>query len=235
MTGHTAPTPRILTGPTNRARHLRATLAGLAALVVAVSGCAIPLDSQPRAMEPTTTTTARPTTTQSGSGASAALYFVINGHLASTQASVATLTPTAVLDGLLKGPDSTSGSGVVGTKIPSDTILHSARLSGSHLTIDLGGAFGDLVGPVRRQALGQMVLTVTALPNVTTVSLELDGQATTLFSDALGDTTEVTACDYVELFPSDAELASWRLARRDLDDLATRRNALLRACPGAER
>jgi spore germination protein GerM len=60
--------------------------------------------------------------------------------------------------------------------VPAQTTVLGATIGAGVATVNLGAPFGQLVGPPQIQAVAQVVFTASALPGVTSVTFELNGQ-----------------------------------------------------------
>jgi hypothetical protein len=169
-------------------RVLRPAVTAIGAVVLAtgVAACGVPVDKQPSALSgvpfgllqpnssPTTATTA-PSPVEVP-----VQIFLIGptGHLASVARDVSVSAPdlATVLQALMAGPtDAESGTGLQSALTTQTTVL-GAGITGGVATVNLGGTFGQLVGPPEIQAVAQVVFTASALPGVTGVTFELSGQ-----------------------------------------------------------
>jgi hypothetical protein len=81
-----------------------------------------------------------------------------------------------LLDDLAAGPSPAELTGRLSTALRPDTSLGVADLTGSTVTIDLGGSADAPTGRESKTAVAQIVLTATSLPGVEQVRLTLDGE-----------------------------------------------------------
>jgi hypothetical protein len=158
-----------------------------AVLGTALAGCGVPVDRQPAALgrhgvpfgllDPTGSTTTV-TTTPSPIEVPVQIFLIgPTGHLVPVARDVPVSAPdvATVLGALVAGPtDAESAAGLQSALTPQTTVL-GATLAGGVATVNLNGAFGQLVGPPQIQAVAQIVYTATALPGVTGVTFELSG------------------------------------------------------------
>lgn len=87
------------------------------------------------------------------------------------------LTPSALLNSLLRGPNRPELDAGLSTAIPDDLeIISPTRTVGSRLTIDLNDALTKLSDRGLRQALAQIVATVTAIDQVQQVRILVEGE-----------------------------------------------------------
>ena len=174
-----------------RARHVRN---GLVAVVVLASGalvlgaCGVPIDTQPAALsrsgvpfnllDPTSPATTS-TTTPSPIEVPVTIFLVsANGHLVPRDRAVPVSAPdlVTVLSALVVGPTDAEAAAGLLSAVPAQTTVLGATISGGVATVNLGATFGQLVGPPQIQAVAQVVFTASALPGVTGVMFQLDGQ-----------------------------------------------------------
>jgi hypothetical protein len=198
-------------------------LLGLCALFVA-AGCGIGVDSEPRAL-PLSTTTSTTAAPESSGDAPSIIYVVQTERLVPLTRSLETRTPEAVMGSLLVPPTSAEGTRL-SSSIPAATELLGLRLDSGTLFVDLSSDFEDVVGPARQQAIGQVVLSETLLPDVDRLSFSIDGDLLQVTSPDRGDVDVVDECDYASLLAdpdaeetelSEGQTALLRLRREDLD------------------
>jgi hypothetical protein len=178
--------------PSHPHRDHRAGTGALTALLVAgvisVAGCGVPVDKQPSALSrhgipfdllqpnPSTTTA---TTTASPVEVPVQIFLIgPTGHLAPVTRGVSGSTPDlpTVLEALVAGPTDAESARGLQSALTTQTTVLSATIAGGVATVNLGGSFGQLVGPPEIQAVAQVVFTASALPGVTGVTFELSGQ-----------------------------------------------------------
>jgi spore germination protein GerM len=168
-----------------------AVAAALGALAVALGACGVPVDQSPTALPrnavpfgllqpsaPSTTTattvaTPAPVTVKIFLVTSSGRLTVVGRQLPVNQQSLA-----EVLDALLRGPTNAEvASGLQSAVPPQTTVLGAVLGAGGVATVNLGGTLGQLVGQAQIEAVAQIVFTATALPGVTQVAFQLQGQA----------------------------------------------------------
>lgn len=169
-------------------RRRRATV--LAVLVLAALGlgaCGVPVDARPTALArngipfglldpvppPTTSTTA-----PSPVGVPVQIFLIgPAGHLVAVARDVPVSAPdlASVLGALVFGPTDVEAASGLQTALSQQTTILGANIDGHIATVNLGGTFGQLVGPPQIQAVAQIVFTVCTLPGVTGVTFELSG------------------------------------------------------------
>ncbi len=169
-----------------RARRVVAAVALVSAAAM-LAGCGVPVDSQPTALSrngipfgllnpaaPSTTTTTTPSSVEVP-----VQIFLIGptGHLVAVARDVPVSAPDlqTVLEALVAGPTDVEESAGLQSALSGQTTIFGATIVGQIATINLGGSFGQLVGPPQIQAVAQIVFTASALPGVTGVSFELSG------------------------------------------------------------
>jgi hypothetical protein len=166
-----------------------AAIAALFACVVAAAGCGVPVDKEPTALSrhgipfdllaPTQSTTT--VTTAPSPIAVPVQIFLIGptGHMAAVTRTVSVSPPdlATVLRALLAGPNNVESTAGLQSALTTQTTVLGANIAGGVATVNLGGAFGQLVGPPQIQAVAQIVFTASALPGVTGVTFELSGQS----------------------------------------------------------
>ena len=160
-------------------------------LVVALglAGCGVPVDRQPAALSrsgvpfglldpssPTTTATTAPSPIE----VPVQIYLIgITGRLAPVERDVPVTSPdlAVVLGALVAGPTAAESAAGLQSALPAQTTVLGATIAGGVATVNLGGTFGQLVGPAQIQAVAQVVFTASLLPGVTGVTFELSGVA----------------------------------------------------------
>lgn len=176
------------------ARPLSRPILGLCMVTLAVStlaGCGVPVDRGPVALSrsgvpfhlldpsvpPTTTTTV----TSPVEVPIEIFLFGPSGVLAAVSRAVPSsqdLLPT-ILGALVDGPtEAETASGLQSAVPPQTSVLGANVGPGGLATVDLAGAFAQLVGQAQIEAVAQIVYTATALPGggVTQVTFQIAGQ-----------------------------------------------------------
>jgi hypothetical protein len=156
--------------------------------VISLAGCGVPVDKQPSALSrhgipfdllqpnPSTTTA---TTTPSPVEVPVQIFLIgPTGRLAPVTRDVSGSTPDlpTVLEALVAGPTDAESARGLQSALTTQTTVLAATIAGGVATVNLGGTFGQLVGPPEIQAVAQVVFTASALPGVTGVTFELSGQ-----------------------------------------------------------
>jgi spore germination protein GerM len=150
--------------------------AAVLALVMAVAGCGVPTDSQPRDIpNPLTRDSGQPGAVSAGS-AVVRIYLVRDGRLVRVAHRVPSpLPPKGELAELLKGPTATdSGNGL--TSALSTTDVLDVTVTDRRATVDIGSQTGQGARSDETLAYGQIVCTLTSQgAEVGTVSFLSDG------------------------------------------------------------
>jgi len=155
----------------------------MAALAVLAAGCG----GSPTTLTATTTTLPNTTTTKPGSTTTttpstlrtSVLYFMRGTTLGvSDRTGPSTSDPRfAALVALLGGTVATESAAGLTTDIPAGTVARGLQVSGGVATVNLSPQYLAL-GPFASYSgrLAQIVYTLTAFPNVTSVAIEVAGQ-----------------------------------------------------------
>ena len=214
---------------TVRLRRTAALLVAAGTLVV--GACGVPLDSSPRAVIATSSTTEATNDQASAEeGDTAAfLFFIANNQLINVAQEVPSRSVDDALGALFEGVPPSAADDVV-SQIPTGTRLLGVTRIGTLLDVDVSKEFDNLVGTGRSQATAQIVMTATDIAGIDQVSLRIEGQPTQVFSQIRGDTDQVGACDYLGLMPPDELVQSWALDRRSKQHLTTRHSMLSTQC-----
>ncbi len=157
-------------------------------MVLGLAGCGVPVDNQPAALSrhgipfdllaPTRSTTT--VTTGPSPLAVPVQIFLIGptGHLVAVARNVTVSPPdlATVLKVLVAGPSDVEAAAGLQSAVATQTTVLAANIAGGTATVNLGGTFGQIVGPPEIQAVAQVVFTASALPGVSGVIFELMGQ-----------------------------------------------------------
>lgn len=209
---------------------IRALVAAALAAAVFV-GCGVDVDQSPRPVRAETSTTT--TAPQPSAGrAKVVQYFVREGALLPVFQELSDRGLQSTLESLVVQPAPSTSPPVtgLGTSIPAGTELLSLRRVGDTLSIDLSGAFDNVVGRSRQQAIAQLVMTATQDTDIATVSFSVDGDPITVSSPTRGDRREVGACDFSSLLATVDDASAAGLAFEPLEVLAERRVELGDGC-----
>lgn len=173
-------------------------LAGLLAVVLAVTSCGVSVDESPRALElPRTTTTVG--ATPSTGRFETPLYYVAESELLPVIEDLSDRGLDTVVRALLEPHTDADGTTGLGSSIPAGTELLGVERRQRALVVDLSEAFDNVVGVSRQQAIGQIVLTVTDSTGIDTVTFRVEGRPVTVSSPVRGDSPSVGPCDYQPL------------------------------------
>jgi hypothetical protein len=209
--------------------HLRPIAAVLG--LVLTSSCGLSVDDSPRPLElPATTTTTATTEEQSEGGDPAIVYQVTDGGLVAVTRDVKGGDARSLLGAVLSPGDSETAGPT--TAIPAGTSLLGVSRAGSRMTVDLSEEFDNVVGTSRQLAIGQIVMTLTELSDVTLVAFRVEGRGVSVSSPARGDRELVTECDFASLLSPESDLTE---KFGDDPTVSVERQAArlrsLRACP----
>lgn len=157
---------------------MKRVLAAVLVTGVLVAGCGVPLDDTARPIVQATTTTTPVSTTPDDPSAVVAVYYLEEGP----NADEASLTPhyeviadepsvRKALEVLLTAEVPPE----LRTSIPKGTDLISVGEIGAQATINLSSEIDDVTGDAQRAAYAQMVFTVLAFPQFTSVRFSIEG------------------------------------------------------------
>lgn len=177
--------------PTRTSRRLSLGLAVLALTVATLAGCGVPVDKGPIALsrsgvpfhllDPSAAST---TTTTAASPVEVPIEIFLfgpSGVLVSVSRAVPSsedLLPT-ILGALVDGPTEAEAAAGLQSAVPPQTSVLGANIGPDGIaTVDLAGAFAQLVGQAQIEAVAQIVYTATALPQggVSQVTFQIAGQ-----------------------------------------------------------
>lgn len=179
----------------------------LFALVAVVAGCArttgpveIPAEDLPFPVTRTGAPIDAPTTSQSYE-----VYFVQRDALVELprDLEVEAGSDAAVLKALLEGPREAERARGISTEIPAEVRLLGVRVANGVARVDLSGEFQAPASPERiALRVAQVVWTMTALSDVSSVSFSIDGELVAVTTDD-GAAVErrVSREDYAEFAP----------------------------------
>lgn len=175
-------------------------LSMLLAVAVLVSGCVVPDDAEPRALEPSnvpfsllaTSTTNTTQTVPSVTLADVSVYLVDNetNQLVEVSRSVpGPGNPRAALEELLDGPTEDELSvGLTSAIAQSTTLLGLTDAGNRVITVNLSDDLRTISGQGQRLALAQVVFTATATEEVDGVLFAFEGKLSEV-PDAQGQST----------------------------------------------
>lgn len=130
--------------------------------------------------------------------------FVRNDRLVAIAREAPTTMPTdrlaAVIQALMTGPNDTEQSDGITSALPPELTLTVAEVQGKRVVLELSGETEGRSAAENVLAVGQIVLSVTALPTVDEVTFQRDGVAVeALLADGALTTEPLTAADYAAL------------------------------------
>ncbi|MCU1372178.1 MAG: Lipoprotein LpqB, GerMN domain protein [Ilumatobacteraceae bacterium] len=171
-----------------------AVLAALAAGLLALAACGVPLDQEPRAINQTTIAPATTSVTIASPGdATVPVYFLNRDTLQAQEQPVeGDITLGAALDAVLAPPDE---AGDLRTAIPPGTALRGVEVADGLATIDLSSEINDIGGSAQKQAFAQIVFTALGFDEVQDVRFLIDGKAIDAPTDD-GNLSVVSAANY---------------------------------------
>ena len=199
---------------TRRRRSLLVTPAALAAVVIALGGCGIPADNEPRAIPRDNVPSGvideeSASTVPEGETVDAEIYLVEGSgserRLVAVEREAAAATPAGVLEALFDVEvDEDEADRGITTLIPSTTGLASPpeppEDTGGTLTVDLTDGIFTVQGDNQSAAFGQIVCTADALDDVQRVLFEVNGQSTdAIDGDGAGTDAAVSCKNYRSL------------------------------------
>lgn len=203
----------------------------LVGVVGVMISCGIPLDDAPRPVAAGRVVPSGTSAPATGGDTTAFLYFVRNDRIAASLHDVADRSEQAVLEALFAGPDATDNSRGLISQIPPGTRVDAVTVNDGSVTVSISDELADVIGASRFLAYGQMVLTLTDLPNVSTVQFRVGGTPAEVATPTRGDVAQVSECDFVSLFPTDDQLRESNLDDEAIRHVAARRRALEDRCP----
>lgn len=227
-----------MTRPASATERITVTIL-LVALGLLGSACGISLDDEPRAIQTsasTTTTIEHPSLNPATSN----LYYVLDEALVPVPTKVPDRATTTLITELLK-PLPKADDVPFRSAIPPGTMLRSATVRGTQLTVDLSSEFENLVGVSRQRALAQIVFTVTdvnSVPDSTSireVRFRIRGEDVQIASPLRGDVTTVGVCDFKSLLATNDQLTNATIGDETLLEelgsaLTKRRASMERIC-----
>jgi len=194
-------------------RRAGALAVAVVAVAVVTAGCGVPVDRGPTALSRSgvpfgllnpspanTTTSVSPAPVE----VSVQLFMLgPTGHLVPVQRDVPFPAPlTTVLGALVDGPTNAEAAAGLQSAVPQQTVVLSASVAGGVATVDLGGPFGQLVGQAQIDAVAQVVFTAAALPGVTGVVFELNGQPVSVPTATGADVPEANPSQFAPMAPT---------------------------------
>jgi hypothetical protein len=170
-------------------------------LLGAAGACGVPVDAEPRRLDQhgRVDASGRPAPNAAGSTV-LRLYLVREGRLARVPRRVpAPLTPARQLEILLAGPTADESEDGLTSALSAMTVT-KVDLTGRRATVTLGNRAGQNFRSDEVLAFGQIVCTLSSLPDVGTVSFVADGAPLWVprADGSLAD-TPLTIADYSDL------------------------------------
>ena len=199
-----------------RHRSLRRGVAsGFVSALLAMAGCGIPTDTEPRALpdsDPNTEEDASTTTTAPSTyGADTAFVWYwesISKRLVPVIRKTDTSNTTAIVKTSLAAQTTTEYRQGLTSRIPEGTTLASdPTITNGTLTVDLTNQISQLNAQAQREAFAQIVLTTDQISRVEFVKFEVDGDPLDITNPG-GQTQTVTVCDFKELLASTENMKS---------------------------
>ncbi len=163
---------------------LRGVIAGTVLSCVLV-GCGVPTDDSPRTLADDdlpaslrpdgATTTTLPSAEQDIVG----VYFIRGKKLVRELDALPASAPLRSVLGILqRGPSEAQAKAGDRSALAGEDLIRRADVAGSTASIDLDAAFSETPSTDQILALGQLVLTATGIPRITSVRLTVDGEPT---------------------------------------------------------
>ncbi len=168
----------------------------IAAATLVAGACGVQPDAAPRDV-PIEERSLTLTDDGAGSTASGAdrIYLIAPGEdLLLRSVPRSATTPAELVEILLRGPNEDEQQQQYSTFIPATTELIDARTQGQILTVDLTDDILELTGQNLTQAIAQIVYTVTELPGIEAVRIEVDDErlaVATAISDTVASTLRI--------------------------------------------
>jgi len=190
---------------------MKTVVAAIAAALLLV-GCGVPVQQRPAPIEPaaipsrlqgSAEPTPGPLTATPGKPADQ-VSFVRKDRLVSLVRE-APSAPSAdrlntVIQALLAGPTDTEEADGITSALPPELELAVVDVEGSCVVLELSGETDGRSATENILAVGQIVLSVTALPTIDQVTFSRNGQPVeALLADGALTTDPLTAADYAEL------------------------------------
>lgn len=179
----------------------------VAMLLVLLAGCGVPTDDQPRAVEAPYGPFPTPSTAVSDPAGrfTEALYFVRDDRLVLVRRRLDVLpTVDQHLEHLLAGPNEAERAEGLATALFGAVTVAGIRLTETRAEVDVPSVAEGAGRSDEVFAFGQIVCTLTARPEVDSVSFLRDGAPLGVpRADGSLSSGPLTAADYVELSDSD--------------------------------
>ncbi len=174
--------------------------------VVLLAGCGVPVDDEPRLVQPPPgrfPTPAGSTTADPDGRVDEPFCFVRDDGLAVVTRRVDGLPGVdAHLQHLLAGPDQTERGRGLATALPGTVTVAGAALAGTVATVDVRQAGEETGRNDEVLAFGQIVCSLTQRPDVDSVAFRRDGEPLEVpRADGSVSALPLTAADYRPLLP----------------------------------
>jgi spore germination protein GerM len=181
-------------------------LAGVIAAVLVLVGCGVPLQDEPAPIEPQSIPSRlqsprTPTATPSAEMTTVQVNFVRKNRLVSLEREVSGTDVLAeVIQALKAGPTEAEQRDGITSALPPGITLTVAATQGTSVGLELSGETNGRSATENVLAVGQIVLSVTALQSVDEVTFWRDGSPVeALLADGALTTKPLTAADYEAL------------------------------------
>lgn len=196
----------------HRLRTMTPLLCALATLAAVASGCGVPVDNSPTVLSKSAvpfnllapSPPSNAATSPTPSTVSVEIFLITSSdQLVPVTRDVAFPAPlTAILGAVVDGPTNAESASGLQSAVPAQTQVLAATTSGHLATIDLSGTFAQLVGQPQIDAVAQIVFTVTALPGLSEVAFELDGQQVVVPTASGVDVPIATRSEFASMAPA---------------------------------
>jgi spore germination protein GerM len=181
-------------------------------LVTVLAGCGVPVQQEPVAIPTEAIPSQLRNSGMPASGPPTAspgrpavhVTFVRQDRLVTLVRESLTTTPpdrlAAVIQALMAGPNETEQANGMTSALPAGLTLAIADVRGTRVVLDLSGETEGSSATENVLAVGQIVLSVTALPTVDEVTFQRDGvPVEALLADGSLTNEPLTAADYTAL------------------------------------
>ncbi|TCC26880.1 GerMN domain-containing protein [Kribbella speibonae] len=192
-------------------RRARAVLGAIAATILLI-GCGVPIQEQPAPIDPAAVPSRLQGSGSPTSGPASAtpgrpaiqVVFVQKDQLVTlvrdAPSPAASDRLQTVIAALLAGPTTTEQANGLTSALPPELTLAVSNVQGDRVDLDLSGETDGRSAAENVLAVGQIVLSVTALPTIREVTFSRDGQPVeALLADGALTTAPLTAADYAAL------------------------------------
>lgn len=172
-----------------------------------LAGCGVPAESEPRIIPSIAiarSTSAPPTVGSSPGASTELLYFVREGRLVRVARTTLSVLPVDVqLEHLLAGPTEAERDTELTSVLTGTQITERVQLQAGEATVDIGNRSDGNGRSDEVLAYGQIVCTLSARPDVDTVSFRYDGHGLRVpRADGSLSAGALTCADYADLVAS---------------------------------